>query len=1714
MTQDIGNMIMTRNNIGNKFVTRGDQLRTLILFLMITLGTGTVWGQTTYQYYCLHVNNKGYMRQCKGVVNNDGTFRYENAYDGNGYSIWVYSSEGYLQNEMYYLNVLNGQTLVLSTTPETKWDLVDDGSKKRFQMQGSTKVLGLNSSKAVVLAEAPTDKYAACTLKITEEGGKWDGPKDKDFTVQSPQVVTWLRTYYIRNITVTIDKNDAGAENSKVVDKKDSRCYCMRTYDPTQAAPTGKGTNWDINTTTGVIYNMVSSNQAVTATYSVAPLNPIVRATHPATEQSCKITVTSKAFSPTTKKYLLFNTQDDNYRFPYANTSLSEGDLLPVNGKASDLTEAINEDLSWDIEVDTEGYYSFKNVATNRYLYYDAADYSVSDHGAVKIGSTAPGSDTRYKFRLFSGGVNITPFGGSYYIIPYNKQFAVYKSDATIEEMFFALYMNTSNLTKIASLTKASDPAKWKLYTYEWQDRLWTNYTINGDKDIYTADNYNYTATTWFSRNIKDSPTNTEYCLLNGSKTKTGISYAWQFTGLDDYVNMPDDVEVDGTSTLTATFTLPPGTRTGTLKVTASITSPAKLSNDTSIPITLYNLNPTFTEINSLSEITDANGLYKLTGNNTYSASNKPNVETVCGTFDGGNYTITGLTSPLFKTIDGGTVRNLNLDNITISSGGTTVSVNGESKNVTGAIANVATGSTRIYNCGVLATNSTVTTDENGYTHIATNSSAVSGVDYVGGLVGLLDGEARVINCFSYADITGGDEVGGIVGHNNVATTSANLKTMVMNCMFYGDITGGTSKAPIYNGKIITNIGDKNGLGNYNYFRAEASYVQNRNINVYNCALMAETRFLQRFEFFRHILNGHRELAAWWATGDAANKDKMMKWVIEPSQIGTNTPYPILKEPGYYPSVVNIDAEHATVQSERNKGGLLGTLTVNIRMGSGNTLFTPALPNGAEITTSQVTLNITDKDPDHFNFNYGKVQLPFYNDVGTKNYNDNRVVTGWKIVKINGSETGTGTFTATGSDVTYDSAGNIATMPFNFADRTCTNKDIYSVSGRVFNQGAYWDVPEDVTDITIEPYWAKAAYVADGYADVVYNTGMGTAYNVPTVGGGELYTNGDSRNINGQEQIVYTSISNALGTTALNPNTSNKTYDYAIVLVGNYHQLNNIEGSKPYTVMSADLDGDNEPDYSFILRFNGRTAFHPVRYDFLNLVGLGMAQKSTGGTGTYNFGIMQPKDWFEVTNTALFRVTQFEYSPTSRSNTNKKPIILQGGVIEQWVCLQGNPGDRVSYFHVGGNVWFKEFHLGIHQDNGEATPHPPVSVTGGDFGLFYLTGAYRANVTIYDDCAEAYISGGRFSTVAGTGMEGLGTTIGSKGNITWQIDHADIDEFYGGGINAVHPAIGNIYTIIRNSHVRQFCGGPKFGDMTKTTTYTATVTTNATNCTFGTFFGAGYGGTSYSRLAPKNYDTMGANATWGFGNMDWNSWVNGTTSKDNYGGYKQDYNSDRGGVSTQIDYQFLPMSSNETNVMRIFLDYASFSLATTHYVTSNLTNCTITGNFYGGGSLGKVDGPVASTLTNCTVNGSVFGAGFSASIPTVEVMNTGGFPTPPYYDYNLGTYLPAVFPATVTYTWQHAETVNSTATAIDKTNHILYTTEDLSHTNLGSVAGNATLTLSGTTVAGSVYGGGDESATTGNTTVTIQDSSHITGDVFGGGNNGNVGGSTTVNIKN
>jgi len=1077
---------------------------------------------------------------------------------------------------------------------------------------------------------------------------------------------------------------------------------------------------------------------------------------------------------------------------------------------------------------------------------------------------------------------------------------------------------------------------------------------------------------------------------------------------------------------------------------------------------------------------------------------------------EGNYYKISGLNHALFNTISGGTVKNVVLDGVNISTG----------TNV-GAIANVVEGTSTnvacIYNCGIL-------------------SGSVGGSGYVGGIVGLLGNTtddskcyARVINCYSYANITSGSDKGGIVGYNSYASKSGDIRTMVMNCMFYGTISGGDNISPVYGGLPIHNLnGDtETGLNTYNYYRYESNK-KNITAGKYNNALAAKDQYLTRFELYRQLLNGNRKLAAWYATGNAnkgvGENNEMAKWVLDKSI----APYPILKKQDYYPSVVNYDpvkyyddsgteVQRSSV-TERNKGKILGELTVNISNGGHGSI---------KEGKSQITLKRIDKDYGNYNYNYDKVQLPYFNEVGDGNYTtDGWVVTGWKVTVSGGSNS----YTPDEYDVTYDSNGKASKTPFNFADRNCTAKDNYANSKRVFSQGAYFDVPYGVSEISIEAYWGKAAYICDQYYDVVYKVDFTSGTNnIDDMG------NDQGNTLLPSGQTIYHTITGTGNALASLTGVTNPTvYDYALVLVGNLH-LNDVPsaGDKPFTIMSADFDHDNEPDYSLIYTHfgepSGRKAVSPIRFDFINVPGMAMAQKPEGATYFRNIGIFNPKGWFEITNTCNIAFTQFEYDNGGKSAA---PLILLGGEFEQFVSTQNKTPTVTQYIHVGGNAWFKEFNNGTHSDGSGSTKHIPISATGGDYDNFYLSGAYRPDAAVTADDAEGYISGGRFGEVAGAGQQQI------NGKVYWQIYDADITDFYGGGINSEKPITGNITVDMFNSHVTTYCGGPKFGNNDQK------VTTNATGCTFTNYYGAGYGGIAYVRK--RTQDATAYNFT---------TWVGQyTTNKGKYfdGSTKIGDNS-KGemagpGVAVDFDYEFFVWSSGATGG-RFYIKYASLSFATTNDVESILNNCDITESFYGGGRLGKVDGTINSTLNGCRVTGNVFGAGYSADRPKVPYRD-GGFAAngTPEIDVNAGVFADGVKSTNIEeLELNPGQSLSNNTTAIGTSGKIDtdFTEDQLKA--LGTVSGEVTLNIndytvnsntiptaitgnvygggamsaatsnvfvniSGNSTVNNVYGGGDLGAVGGNTTVTLKDNVEVNGNVFGGGNEAPVSGSATVNI--
>lgn len=917
--------------------------------------------------------------------------------------------------------------------------------------------------------------------------------------------------------------------------------------------------------------------------------------------------------------------------------------------------------------------------------------------------------------------------------------------------------------------------------------------------------------------------------------------------------------------------------------------------------------------------------------------------------------------------------------------------------NPVGAIACIAEDNARVYNCGL-----------NGGT-----VQAPSGDKAVGSLVGRLNGSARVINCYSYARVISAEGTGwvaGIVGNNSVTSTAASLTTMVMNCMFYGTLQSGNDKYyPIYGGTNISNTG-ANGLNNYNYFRHQDESFNNH----YNGALEAEDRFLTRFEFYRGILNSNKRLCSFYIFGDQTHTADIAKWVCDP---GDALPFPVLKKQGFYYSSTNRRAYREDSPAK------IGSLTVNVA--GGNTL----------------TLPITDMDSLSGDFVYGKVQLPYCSEAGLTNYGTSGVLAGWTITSTTGGSEGN--FNTT--DITSD-------YYYNFADRTSAKKD----KDRVFAQGGFYIVPEGVTVITISPRWAtNVVYLAGEYLDKVdYGT--------------QNFTLAGKTDI-GTRTVVHT-LDEAKN--AINGFTGTTVYDNAIVLVGNTIAYCDKGGeetngtpltpwgqfTKPFTIMSIDEDNDREPDYCLMHYHIERRMIGSVRFDFLYHPGIGRAMKptDTNHKNNLNQGIWRPKGWFEITETCVARYTEFECDYSGGNAA--QPVILNGGVFEDFVTWYKTAGAGNLYVILGGRSWLKSFSYGCHLDNDADTKRTVINVLGGEYADFHLTGQKDRAETQSKD-AHCYAVGGYMHEFSSANMEGL------NGNVKLRFDHTLFDRFYGGGKNETHPVMGNIHTWMKHCEVKDiYCGGPEFGNMQSG----KTVETVAEDCTFRNFFGAGNGGNAL-KLVQSHYQQ---GDYYGGGSQNSES----TWYTTDFSNVRLKQNNDKAFL-VQYDMPYFAWAGGGNQVSRFYQYWASLSTATTHDVTTTLTRCHIKGDFYGGGNLGHVEGNLQSTLIDCIVDGNVYGAGYSASVPKVEVYSARPAPTLPSYDRYTGQFTPMQRNDTsLWFDW----TTNATDVNAQK----LQTTVNMA--DLGVVTGDIHLTLKGNTrVAGSVYGGGNESKVTGTVHVQI-----------------------------
>ena len=1047
------------------------------------------------------------------------------------------------------------------------------------------------------------------------------------------------------------------------------------------------------------------------------------------------------------------------------------------------------------------------------------------------------------------------------------------------------------------------------------------------------------------------------------------------------------------------------------------------------------------TEVFSSAEITDMNGNYILAEGFSASSMIGSSSNPFKGTIDG-NYNAFSLNHALIDVADGATIKNIIVSGATISG----------SDNA-GAIVNTAKGDTKIYNCGV-------------------QSGSISGNVNVGGLVGLISSgsSVRVVNCYNYANISGGSYAAGIVGKNE--GTVGNVRIAL--CMMYGTVSGATNISPVYAGNHVSNAQN---FTEYNYYLysiekdAEGQKIIRIPYTAYNDQLAIDNEeYLTRFPFYRHILNNHRELAGYFLFGDydGDHIEEIGHWV---KKKGVDAPkYPVIEKWEKNRKSTPTKTKNDLPVTQLDYAGKLltdmgdttdkGYLNVSIRI-DGNE-YSEKLP-------------ITDMDTLRYDYNYGKVILPFANEYET-NTNYSRICTGWKITEVTGG-----------------TAGSVTN--YNFADRNCTAKDIYNeaTNSFIFAQGGYYIVPTGVTAISIEANFAAAYYLSDA----TYEIGYDSSYSGRTGLGGDVPTTFHG-------QTVYNSLATAisnLATTTTNP------HKQAIVLVGNYHYdlANNALGTgKGFTLMSIDEDNNQEPDYGFYSIAPDRPQTPALRFDFVPIISLGMAAKVNGSYYYPGVPIWKPRGWYEQTETTVSIMNQFELDSGNFTNNND-PCIINGGYFVQMIRSNNTNCSKVGYFKIGGNAYIKEFFPGSHSNKSEKWAKlVPINVTGGQVDECYMTG-YKLGAKAIGSDIRFWCSGGKIGKFLGAYMDKPQQATDNVGtvNMTANVDHALIGRFFGGGTSPSAAITGNINVTINNSKVDFYCGGPEFGDMAEG----KNVETTAKNTTFGEYYGAGFGGTSITYSPVDGTPTIGADIP-----FPSNSYTYGSSRLTN---------PESLGLATCYKFEFLMHSARKTNlVARFITGYANFNLATTGDVTNNLTGCIIEKDFYGAGCQGMVDGTVNSTLTDCIVKGSAFGGGYKAVSNEVKVYPTAA---PTFARYNGETGVFSEFGKTTpeVFTWQQGTGTDPSA---DDSNKILYCPSSVTMANLGNVTGAITLTINGTENkgsiigtegtegAGNVFGGGNESRSLDNTTVVMGGNTRVLSSVYGGGNLADVNGNTTVNV--
>lgn len=1069
------------------------------------------------------------------------------------------------------------------------------------------------------------------------------------------------------------------------------------------------------------------------------------------------------------------------------------------------------------------------------------------------------------------------------------------------------------------------------------------------------------------------------------------------------------------------------------------------------------------------------NMYYKVTNNIDFDNIEFPGIgydyNTFKGIIDGNNKvfknikiteTTESLSNGIFKYIENATIKSIIIDNSNLE-------IQNDSPNYSGLLIGYAAGNSKIYNIGI----------NNSNIEIKRNSEEEM---YVGSIVGYIKDKTIVTNSYSYANITANGKnntnmiVGGLVGYRTGTNTKMNDDNpKVYLLVMYGSMNISSSKSTqyVYNGAKFNS--SENPTYCYYLWQGETNDTSKTTLDTY--AILKSYDDIVADGFKAH-LNNYRYMVDYYLGNSQTPRENEQEGYQDIAYwytLNNESLYPILKK--YESNNSNYDLNDVSNTKISN------SIKVN--------LVDPTNNNQKKV----YYIKITEKDENINDFTNKKIILPFnaktanfkYNGTGKKG-NYTMTLSGWKLTKV----------VQNGNEITTPTDGN--KFNYNYVLRSgdySASKDINTI----YAEGGFYLVPDNVTEITLEAYYAYTIYAKDAEYDKIYNL------NYSNQDSSQFGLTNSSDTFNGlTPQTAVSTLSMAYNKAKEIPSSQRSTiYDVIIMLCGNLHYnpnrtVNNgayvtssswayTQNDVPLTIMSMDNDGDLEPDYALYTRNVHDEDLPSLRLNFVNFLGIPQV-------GTINAKL----NALTMLDNAYLEVT--ETSKTDRIDLRHyraKYIKLNAGyynVYNLWNAESTSLNKKYLYF--GGYAQAIYFTSGVES---RALP----STSNNDVPTFVISGGRIDTLSSTYFNAVIGVANNLYFFIDGGYINNFYTTYNAsvQKNANIDINNAYINTYYAGGHTESSIVAGGVKTTVKNSRIDSLYGGPEYGSIKKGSVI------NVENTEIDNFYGSGYGGTQTTEINlvyQDAGDALCSSYDYYYNISNSCSLPNSTTMSDSnksycFGRVDQSY-----GIETRFYATTYSKAGCASKAFAVY--YSSLSAANVDYVTINLKDSIINKDFYGGGNKGIVDNSIVINMENTTIEGNLYGGGRSNEKETLEVYeDTAGYEDPKFISYNVDT--EAVYPKKYEYTWSGDKTKFTNNSYINKEEKLIYSEND---GKLGNVLGNIYVNVKNSHIKGNIYGGGNLSEVKGNIYINLEENNLLVGNVYGGGNKANVIGNIDIRV--